>query len=173
MGGKFLACRREKIVQVALAPFQISMSLACTTCAPSTHPLVCAPAPDVRDARLLHRLHLHMHRLPASRRVRTAGHLPLARLVSQTIPDAELGGEDSGCDGSRGSGGADGKSNCFGFLQRSPSHLRRITQHDDPERCQADTRNRTQPRAAEPRKGDASRTPSKSATGKSGVVTIG
>src|SRR5215475_10018246 len=29
VGGQFLACQRERIVQVALAPFQLSMSLAC------------------------------------------------------------------------------------------------------------------------------------------------
>src|SRR5258705_13129460 len=62
--------------------------------------LVCAPAPDLGDARLLHGLDPDVSRLATCRRVRAPDHLPFAALVRQPVTELEVHGMDTYLGGS-------------------------------------------------------------------------
>src|SRR4029453_1878089 len=57
-----------------------------------TAQLVCPPAPDLGDARLLHGLDPDVSRLATCRRVRASDHLPFAALIRQPVTELEIHG---------------------------------------------------------------------------------
>src|SRR5690348_12976664 len=60
-----------------------------------TDQLVCAPAPDLGDTRLLHGLDPDVSRLATCRRVRAPDHLPFAALIRQPVTQLEIHGMDT------------------------------------------------------------------------------
>src|SRR6266481_6650349 len=62
--------------------------------------LVCSPALDLGDARLLHGLDPDVSRLATCRRVRAPDHLPFAALVRQPVTELEVHGMDTYLGGS-------------------------------------------------------------------------